>query len=116
MDVTKTRHGCSNNKGVSFYFSKVYNILLSSFRESLFLINSLNVRECGCLTKLGCFLTSSPSRILPLYLVEGSKGALHGGKLLSVPWKSYATIDLFSNEPESAVYMIIHARILGWFY
>ncbi len=116
MDMPRTKHGCSNNKGVSFYFSKACNILLSSFREFLSSINSLSIRECGCLTKLGRFLTSSPSRILPLYLVEGSKGALHGGKLLSVPWKSYATIDLFSNEPESAVYMIIHARILGWFY
>jgi hypothetical protein len=102
MDMPKTKHGCSHNKGAHFNLLTSSYLLFSSFRGSLFLTNALNVRACGCLITLRYFLTSLLGRILPLYLVEGSKGASHGGEPLSAPRKFYDTIDLLSNEPENA--------------
>ncbi len=116
MDLPRTKHGCAHNKGVYFYLSKSCYFLLSSFSKLLFLITFLNVRACGCLIILRYSLTSLPGRILPLYVVEGSRGASHGGELLSAPRKLYDAIDLWSNELENAAFIVRDAHVLGWLY
>jgi hypothetical protein len=92
MELPITKHGCFHNTGVYFYLSKSYYFLLSSFSKLLFLITLLNFCVCGCSFILRYSLTLLPGRILPLYVVEGSKGASHGGGLLSAPRKLFDAI------------------------
>ncbi|OHB59954.1 MAG: hypothetical protein A2167_06515 [Planctomycetes bacterium RBG_13_46_10] len=87
MDLPKTIHGCTHNKeAYLFYPLKSCYFLFSSFKKHLlFLMNSLSVRASGCFLTIGISPILLLGRILPSYVVEGSKGASHGGELLSAP-------------------------------
>jgi hypothetical protein len=92
MELPRTEHGCFQNEGGYLSLLKSYYFPIFSFSKLLFLTTLLNFCVCGCLIILRYSLTSLPGRILPLYVVEGSKGASHGGELLSAPRKLYVLL------------------------
>ena len=116
MELPITKQGRVHNKGSFLYLFKNRNFPLLSLREPLSPINSLDVRAGGCLITLGYFLISLLSRILPPYVAEGSKGASHGGELLSAPRNFYNAVNLQQNELDNTVFINIGTPIMYQLY
>ena len=83
MYKPRTTHGCAYPNGCYVDSQKGCRILSSPFRKWPFFINPLNVRAYGSLFILRWVYTWLAGEILPLDLMGGRKGALHGGDLLS---------------------------------